>query len=121
MAQVRGRVRECGDERGALSAEFALILTAVMGVLALLLGALILGSHQVTLVSAAGEIARLSARGDNAAAEQRMSALPATTGKSEERRGNLLCVTLRAAPGIGPLQGIQLRGFGCAAVIESDE
>ncbi|MGY1865288.1 TadE family type IV pilus minor pilin [Nocardia gipuzkoensis] len=60
-----------GDDRGAVTVEAALALTAVVATVVLCLGALLAASTQVRCVDAAREAARLAARGDHA------NALPA--------------------------------------------
>ena len=64
--------RSCGsstfDQRGMVTAEFAVVLPAVVLVLALSVGALGLASDQIRCVDAARAGARAAARGDSAEA-----------------------------------------------------
>lgn len=59
-----------GEDRGAVTVEAALALTALIAVVVLCLGAVAAGAVQVRCVDAAREAARLAARGDTARAEQ---------------------------------------------------
>lgn len=105
------------DERGAITAEFALVLPACIAVLGLMIGAIALASHRVSLTALAGEIARLEARGDRAGAEALLSerALPKASA-TRERSGAVHCVTVTASPGRGPLAVIPVSGRSCAAI-----
>ena len=53
------------DERGSIAVEFAVALPAVMLVLGLAVGAVVAAAAQVRVEDAAGEAARLAARGDD--------------------------------------------------------
>lgn len=105
-------------DRGAVTAEFAVVLPAVLAVLALAVGAIMLATHRVALASAAAEVARLEARGDDAAAQQRLATLGPKTEAVRERSGSLLCVTLRARPAAGLLAVVELSARGCAAIVD---
>lgn len=105
-------------DRGAVSAEFAVLLPAVLVVLALVIGGILLATQRLTLTAAAAELARLEARGDEALAAVRLARLPAGTSVSRSRDGEVLCVTLGAAPGHGLLAVVRLTARGCAAVLE---
>ncbi len=82
-------------EKGAVAAEFAVALPAVLIVLALALGALGTAATTVRLQHAATEGARLLGRGDDAGAS---SALAAAGGTMTVTRGDgLVCVSAAAA------------------------
>lgn len=102
-------------DRGAVTAEFVILLPAVLLVLGFAIGAITLAAHRLTLTSAAAEVARLEARGDHAAAVARLSVLPHVQREQAENNG-VLCVTLASRPGNSLLQFIEVRARGCAAV-----
>ncbi len=113
-------------ETGAVTAEFAIVLPAVLLVLVMVISSIQLTSVQLMLTSAAAEVARLEARGDIGAAQQvlarTLGSETSPTAGSGARRvqratiGEMLCVTLTAAPLPGPLAGLQATGRGCAAI-----
>lgn len=103
-----------GDDAGAVVAEFAVALPAIMIVLALGLGALSAGARQVQLQNAAADGARLAARGEDAA--RVASAVEASVpGASAviDRRGDLVCVTATASAG-GMAAVTSVSATGCA-------
>ena len=102
-----------------MTAEFVIIIPAILLVLGIVIGALMLAAQRVSLVSAAGEIARLEARGDSRIAEQRLQALGSGVSVARENREGLLCITLSGAPKQGILAVLPITGAGCAVVIES--
>lgn len=102
------------SERGAVTAEFAIVLPAVVLVLGIVIGAVMLAAHRTGLVSAAGEIARLEARGDSELAEQRLSSLGTGVDVKRSDDGALHCVTLSSAPASGALHAVGITGRGCA-------
>gem|GEM_PF-1016148 len=101
------------DERGAVTAEFVVVLPVVLVVLGLVLGGVALAAHRITLVSAASDAARLQARGDSA--EERLAVLGPGVEAEWREEGSLLCVDLNATPGGGLLAALSVRGTGCAA------
>ena len=101
-----------------MSAEFAVVLPAVLIVLSLVIGGVLLASHRVVLTSAAADIVRLEARGDVSLAQQRASELGGGIALSREHRGGLLCVRLKSSPGSGLLANIGVSVSACAARIE---
>lgn len=109
------------DERGTVSAEFAVALPAVLVVLALVIGGVVLASHKIVLTSAAADIVRLESRGDSAIAQQRIAELGSGVTVQRERRGPLLCLTLRASPAQGPLSRLGVGASACAARSEAAE
>jgi hypothetical protein len=78
------------DDRGAVTAEFAVALPAIIVVLALGLGALAAGATSVRLQHAAAESARLFGRGDEAGARAVVTSIGATA--SVDRGSTLVCV-----------------------------
>ncbi|MFJ6652793.1 TadE family type IV pilus minor pilin [Microbacterium sp. NPDC091313] len=89
------RPRRALDDRGAVAAEFAVALPAIIVVVALGVGALGLGARQVRLQDATADAARLIARGDDAA---RAAAVVAAVGGAArfESRGDFVCVVAEA-------------------------
>lgn len=106
-------------ERGAVTAEFAVVLPAVLVIFVLAVSAILLGAHRVVLTSAAAEIARLEARGDVSAAQGRLVELSGVTVEREQR-GRLHCVALRSRPAGGLLSAVEVSASGCAARVDSD-
>lgn len=78
------------DDRGAVTAEFAVALPAIVLVLALGLGALATGMTAVRLQQAVAESARLLGRGDDGRARAVMAQVGATF--SVDRADALVCV-----------------------------
>lgn len=76
-----------------------------------------LAAQRISLVSAAGDIARLEARGDDALAGARIAELPRGTRLSRDHQEALLCVTLSANPGSGVLSPLSIHGRGCATLM----
>lgn len=107
-----GRPRSTLGERGAVAAEFAVSLPAVILVLAIALGLLGAGARQVRLQDATADAARLAARGESE--ERALSALAAAGGTGTiEPRGDLVCVVATAPiPLVLPLP--PLRAASCA-------
>ncbi|MBK0420229.1 pilus assembly protein [Leucobacter sp. CSA1] len=103
------------DERGAVTAEFAIVLPAVLLVLGLVIGGILLAAHRVVLTSAAADLARLEARGDAELAAARLSELGGGIRADRESIGGLLCVTLGSRPGGGALAVVEITARGCAA------
>lgn len=104
------------DERGTVTAEFAVVMPAVLVVLGLVIGGVFIAAHRITLVSLAAEVARLEARGDTDRARARLDEAQGAITVQRDRSGSLLCVTLRASPGRGMLSAIAIESRSCAAV-----
>lgn len=100
-----------GDDGGAVVAEFAVALPAVVLVLVLGVGALAGASRQVRLQDAVADAARLSARGES---EQRVREAVATTvaeaSVDVSSRGDLVCVAASAPV----VFGVRVTASGCA-------
>lgn len=120
-ARKLGRaVRE--SDRGSVTAEFAVALPALLIVLLLAIGAIMLATQRLSLSSAAAQMARLEARGDDASAAAVLGGLNVRGGVTVQRfaRGPLHCVTLTSTPLGASLSAISVSGQGCGAVSEAD-
>ncbi|SJM69376.1 TadE family type IV pilus minor pilin [Gulosibacter sp. 10] len=110
MARRGWRLRA---ERGSVAAEFAAAMPAVVLVLALCLGAVAASSAFVRVQDAAGEAARLSARGD--APEQALSIAGNGAGLETWDSGEFRCVRVSAPIRIvGLSTGARAEGESCA-------
>ncbi|NLA64527.1 MAG: pilus assembly protein [Leucobacter sp.] len=107
------------DERGSITAEFAVVLPAVLMVLVLAVGSIMLSAQQVVLVAAAAEIARLEARDDQGAARARLDTLGFAVTVRRSEHGALHCVHLAASPGGGLLAALEISARACAARTEA--
>jgi Flp pilus assembly protein TadG len=89
------RRRRLGD-RGSVTAEFAVVLPAIVLVVTLGVGALAAGARQVRLEDAAADAARIIARGDDPG---RAHAIVGSAGGAAEiqQRGDLMCVVATAS------------------------
>ena len=93
-------------DRGSVTAEFAVVIPAVIVVLACCLGGMRLAGEQLQLQATAAAAARAVSRGD---------AAPATAATLQRAdRGDLACVTASASAGLGVLGGVTLRATSCA-------
>lgn len=106
------------DERGTVTAEFALVMPAVLAVLALVIGGIVVATNRLTLASAAADVARLEARGDDALAKARIAGAGSGVAVERERRDGLLCITLRIGASKGLLNAVTVMGEGCAVVTD---
>ena len=101
-------------ERGSVTAEFALVLPAVVLVLLLCAGTLISSARQVRLEQGAAQAARLAGRAESA--DRIAGALAqAVTGASGRvmDRGDLVCVEATAPAGL-PVPLPPLHATSCA-------
>lgn len=103
---------EC--QRGAVTAEFAIVLPAVLLVMSLAIGAILLATHRLTLTSAAAEIARLEARGETVSATARLETTGSGVHISRSVEEGLYCVTLQSQPLGGALGGVMVASRACA-------
>lgn len=98
---IRKRIRQCrqlfADERGSITAEFALVLPAVIFTLALIIAGISVAALQISYITAAAQIARLDARGDDVLAQQIENQLPQHSTVIKQRDGQLLCVTVQGS------------------------
>ncbi|WP_244303253.1 TadE family type IV pilus minor pilin [Leucobacter coleopterorum] len=99
-----------------MTAEFALVLPAVVIVLGLVIGGILLATHRITLVSLAGEISRAEARGDSNAAAAVLARVGNETTIRRSTEGALYCVALRSRPASGLLSQVFITAKSCAAV-----
>lgn len=112
--RLRRAVKEIlSAEKGSVTAEFAMVLPAVLLVVAVILAALSLSAKQVNFTAVAAEIARLEARGDVLAAG---SLQPPNTQISREHIAGLLCVTVTGS-GQGLGRALTVAGRSCAALV----
>lgn len=101
-----------------MTAEFAVALPAVLGCLALCLGAVQAATQQARLVDAAAQSARMLARGDDPA---HAAHLAANARLDVEREGGMVCVRATSASsvtGLGAL-GVTVSARACALGEES--
>jgi hypothetical protein len=101
------------DEAGTVTAEFAIILPAVVLVLGCALGAIGLGGEQLRLQGAAFDAARLLGRGD-AGALERVHAVAQDARLGVRSSGSLICADVSATVALGVLSGIVLNASACA-------
>lgn len=104
------------DERGTVTAEFAIVLPAVLIVLGLVVSGILLAAQRITLVSVAGEVSRAEARGDDAAAATALEQLSRDVVVEREHPDPLLCVTLTSHPVQGILSELGISARACAAM-----
>lgn len=115
------RCAEGHPEHGSITAEFAILMPAVIVVLACCLGAVQLVGQQVRLTDAAAAGSRSLARGDGtrAASDLVYRMIPEAGGSIvvvTQRRGEFVCMTLEATSEFRPAQalGITVSATGCA-------
>jgi len=100
------RFRSARNDRGSITAEFVVVMPAVLVILVCCLGGLRLAAEQLRLQDAAGIAARALARGDPA---------PVTAARLVRHdRGGLVCVTVSKAEPLGLLGRLELSGSSCA-------
>lgn len=105
------------DERGSVTAEFAMVLPALAIVLALGATAAQCGVVEMRLADAAADAARMIGRGESAArAAARIDTAQAGASMSVTRDGALVCVTASAVPpgGFASTLSLELSALGCA-------
>lgn len=107
------------DDDGTVTAEFAVVVPAVLVVLGLVIGGIVIATNRLTLSAAAADIARLEARGDATLAAERIAAVGPGISIERERDGSLLCITLRGGSVRGPLAALAIIGSGCAAATDA--
>lgn len=98
-----------------MTAEFVIVVPIVLVVLALVIGGITVAAHRIALTSAASEVVRLEARGDETEARKRLAQLDDDIEVQRATEGSLLCLTLRARPGSGALSTIAVSARACAA------
>jgi Flp pilus assembly protein TadG len=99
-----------------VTAEFAIVLPAVVALLALGVGVAQVGAVPVRLADAAADAARMIGRGDAAGdAAARVAAAQDGAVMEVSRSGSLVCVTVRASASSGGLGSLfAFEGRGCA-------
>ena len=101
------------DDSGAVTAEFAVVLPAVILVLGCSLGAIGLGGEQLRLQGAAFDAARLLGRGDTGALDRVREVAPGAR-LSVRTSGPVVCADVSAPAALGVLSGIVLNASACA-------
>ena len=107
---MRFRIR---DDRGSVTAEFAVVLPAVVIVLVCALGAIQLAGEQLRLQAADAGAARLLGRGDSGARGLVEAVNPDAT-LDVHTSGDLICAQSRAPASFGILVGLSLTASACA-------
>ena len=103
------------DERGSVTAEFAVIVPAVVLVVLLTVATLAGAGRQIRLEQAAAQAARLAARGeDDARVRATLAAVGGDPTVQVHTEGDLVCATVRARASV-PLPLPPLRAESCAA------
>ena len=103
-----------GDDRGSVTAEFAVVVPAVVLVIALTAGTLAAAGRQVRLEQAVAQAARLAARGESdARVGEIVSAVAGGTVDAVLTEGDLVCLSA-SAPARLPLPVPDLRARSCA-------
>lgn len=106
-----GRVLQ--DDRGGVTAEFAVTLPVTAAVIALCVGSVALAGQQLRLTSAAADLARSEARGETlTSSPERTLGFP--VGITRTSVNGLHCVHLSATPGGGVLAALRISARGCA-------
>ncbi len=101
-------------DRGSVTAEFAVVVPAVLLVVALSAGTLSATSRLVRLEQAAAQSARLVARGEDAGrAADVVTAIAGSASTAIRAEGDLVCVDVSAALA-APLPLVALRASSCA-------
>jgi hypothetical protein len=100
-------------EAGTVTAEFAVVLPAVVLVLACALAAIGLGAQQLRLQGAAFDAARLLGRGDPGALD-RVHSVDPSARLGTRSSGAVICADVTAPVSIGVLAGLELEASACA-------
>lgn len=99
------------DDRGSVTAEFAVALPAVLGCLALCVGVVHGAGQYAALSGGAAAAARLAGRGDDPGT----AGMPPGTVLGVDRQGGLVCVTANAAAdALLTRLGVRLNARACA-------
>ena len=102
-------------DTGSVTAEFAVVLPAVLAVVALAVGAVGASAQSVRLADAAAVAARQTARGDVDAVPGTLAALAPGARSDSSIEGSIVCLTVSRAVSLGPLSGVvTLRARSCA-------
>lgn len=117
---MRYKPQDRPGERGAVTAEFAITIPAVLLVLGIAIGGIHLAAQRIALTSLTAEIARLEARGDHASASARIAAATGSPEITRALESDVLCVTARASPSRGLLAPLTITAISCAARTHPD-
>lgn len=102
------------DDRGSVTAEFAVVVPAALLVVLLAVATLLAAGTQIRLEHGAAQAARLVARGeDDARARSAVTAAVTGAGLDIRRDGDLVCAVTTVASGV-PLPLPPLRAESCA-------
>lgn len=114
-SRAKARHLAAFDEDGSVTAEFAIIVPAVLLVLALCVGALQTASLQIRVTDAAADAARTLARGDSSStAQSRVASLVAGASLTSAHSGEFVCATVSVRGSFGPLAAVTVTGRSCA-------
>lgn len=103
------------DERGSVTAEFAITLPVVGAVLVLCVAAVGLSAQQLRLSAVAAEMSRAEARGESQM-DRLLSAFGYPVSVQRTRQGDVHCILLSANPGGGALAEVTISASSCALV-----
>ncbi|KQQ03921.1 MULTISPECIES: TadE family type IV pilus minor pilin [unclassified Rathayibacter] len=112
MRAARGVLRRLAEAEGSATAEFAVVLPAVVVVLALCLGSVAASAQYVRLVDATADGARAASRGDDAARPVHRVDGGATVGTVED--DGLVCVRVEASLHPLPAVAVPVSVRSCA-------
>lgn len=104
-------------ESGGVTAEFAVLVPAVLLVLGLALGCMGVVAQQVRVTDAAAGAARSLGRGDSPdTARTRVAAWIGAADISSRREGDFVCVRVEQVPGFAPaaVAGLRVAARSCA-------
>lgn len=104
-------------EAGSVTAEFAVLVPAVLLVLGFALGCLGVVAQQVRVTDAAAGAARSVGRGDSmGVASARVAAWIGAAQVGSWREGEFVCVSVQQAPGFAPVAaaGLRVAARSCA-------
>lgn len=115
---MRGR-----GERGSITAEFAVVLPAVLLVLVLCVGSASVSVQRIVVQSAAAAAARAAARGESGGSAQEAASRAGGGSVSIRRDGDFVCATVTADASFAAARtvGIRISGRSCALSGESVE
>jgi Flp pilus assembly protein TadG len=103
------------DDAGSVTAEFAVVLPAVLAIVALAVGAVGASAQSVRLADAAAVAARQTARGDLDSVPGTLAALAPGALSTSSVEGAIVCLTVTRPVSLGPLSGVvTLRARSCA-------
>jgi hypothetical protein len=103
-------------ERGSITAEFAVVLPAVLLVLVLCVGTASVAVQRIEVQGAAAAAARVLARGDGSFAGPVVARLTRGARLSSHRDGDFVCATVTASARFTAARsvGMRLTGRSCA-------